>query len=186
MHKSIVDVYHNYQWHFNKLVISVPAELITNILSTPIAQESGVEDHSVWSGHVVGTYSTSSGYSWLLHKFDGVLIDQNWMWVGKYKASEKIRFLMWLICHDAMPTVAICLRRHLGVGARCPRSGKGMEDPAHCTACTFVSSLGVFCNVLPGTVLRLSHSTTLRNCYYYLSGPLLTATSTVFEASRTI
>ena len=42
------------------------------------------------------------------------------------------------------------------------------------------------CNTLPSTVLYLSHSTTLKSCYYYLSGPLLTATSVVFEASRTI
>ena len=50
----------------------------------------------------------------------------------------------------------------------------------------FCNENSTFCNVLPSTVLCLSHSTTLRSCYYYLSGPLLTATSAIFEASRTI
>ena len=45
---------------------------------------------------------------------------------------------------------------------------------------------GRICNILPDTVLYLSHSTTLRGCYCYLNGPFLTATSAVFTTSRAI
>ena len=52
----------------------------------------------------------------------------NW----KIPCLKKIRYFVWLICHDALPTNAFRYRRHLVSDPTCMHYGALLEDSMHC------------------------------------------------------
>jgi len=66
-----------------------------------------VEDAFIWTPNKNGTYTTKSGYTWLLPHTDMVShfnFYSSWSWIWKLKLPEKFKFLFWLACHDSVPT----------------------------------------------------------------------------------
>lgn len=79
----------------------------------PVPNFCDIDDVVVWCLDLSGRYSIRSIYHWLLKPNFDFLPHYGWNWVQKLKLPEKIRFLLWLVSHDALPTNSSCFARHL-------------------------------------------------------------------------
>ena len=77
-------------------------------------------------------YSTSSAYSWLLCKANPYNPSLRWKWIWKLHYPEKIKLLVWLCLHHALPTNALRHDRGLTISSMCSRCGHETEDVMHC------------------------------------------------------
>jgi hypothetical protein len=87
---------------------------INNILSTALADainntqlsfNPSIVDVFIWPHNKNGVYTTKSGYNWLLshHEADNQT-GVSWNWIWRINVPEKIKFLIWLTCHNVAPT----------------------------------------------------------------------------------
>lgn len=87
-------------------------------------------DLLTWKGSSFGHYSARSGYDWLLAKHECcTVMSKSWVW--KVKAAEKIRALLWLAVHEALPTNLLRFQRHLVDSTSCPICGAVEETISH-------------------------------------------------------
>ncbi|KAK7244213.1 hypothetical protein RIF29_39032 [Crotalaria pallida] len=56
----------------------------------------------------------------------------SWSWVWRIKCHEKIKFLIWLVLHNAIPTNDFRFRRGMASSPNCARCGAGSESVLHC------------------------------------------------------
>ncbi|KAJ1417605.1 Reverse transcriptase zinc-binding domain [Sesbania bispinosa] len=90
----------------------------------------GVPDTVIWGPEVSGEYSARSGYKWL-SKLDTLTPHTSWTWIWKAKAPENIKFMIWLICHNSLPTRSTLTQRGLPLDASCPWCNAAEETIAH-------------------------------------------------------
>jgi len=90
-------------------------------------------DGYIWPHHKNGIYSTKSGYNWLTshHDSDNQNTD-SWRWIWRLKVPEKFKFLIWLACHNVVPTLALLHHRNMANSATCSRCGVHEETLFHC------------------------------------------------------
>ncbi|KAK9046315.1 hypothetical protein V6N11_052207 [Hibiscus sabdariffa] len=75
------------------------------ILSCPIANRNS--DLLLWANHSSGTYSTRSGYSWLMKPAPSTPPPSKlWHILAKLKTLPKIRIFIWRVAHEALPVAA--------------------------------------------------------------------------------
>jgi len=80
-----------------------------------------------------GIYSAKSGYSWLLfHHVAANHQSVSWSWIWRLKVPEKIKFLVWLACHDAVPTLTLLNHMNMVSSPSCTRCGDQDETFFHC------------------------------------------------------
>ncbi|KAK2409374.1 hypothetical protein QL285_044804 [Trifolium repens] len=91
-------------------------------------------DTFIWADNKNGVYTTKSGYDWILSRTEQP--DQQhhytWTWIWKLKAPEKIKLLIWLTCHNSVPTLALLHHRNMAPSSACPRCGHHKETFLHC------------------------------------------------------
>lgn len=97
----------------------------------------------IWSHNKSGVYSSKSGYHWLLSHLDSdTLANAPWNWIWKLKVPEKYKFLVWLACHNAAPTLTLLNHRNIINSATCFRCGEHEESFLHCVRdCRFSKSI---------------------------------------------
>lgn len=83
-------------------------------------------------GHLRGTYSAKSGYSWLMGRGETRIQNTSWTWIWKINAPETIKFLIWLACHNAVPTCSLLHNRGMLQSAVCQRCITEEESFLHC------------------------------------------------------
>ena len=96
---------------------------------------NSLEDAFIWPDNKNGIYTTKSGYNWLLSHADPVSninSSQSWSWIWKLKLPEKYKFLVWLACHDVVPTFSLLHHRNMVPTTACPRCGNHDETFLHC------------------------------------------------------
>ncbi|KAK7279472.1 hypothetical protein RJT34_24525 [Clitoria ternatea] len=87
-----------------KAIISTTLEELTFHL------KSRVEDIAVWSSSLNGTYLMTEGYTWMIYgRVRPIGYDFRFVW--RLKIMEKMKFLMWLVCHDLVPINALHFNR---------------------------------------------------------------------------
>ncbi|KAK8502847.1 hypothetical protein V6N12_000091 [Hibiscus sabdariffa] len=75
------------------------------ILQCPIANRCS--DLLVWGNHSSGTYSTRSGYDWLMKPEASVPSPPKlWHTLAKLKTLPKIRIFIWRVAHEALLVAA--------------------------------------------------------------------------------
>ncbi|KAK8568529.1 hypothetical protein V6N12_007077 [Hibiscus sabdariffa] len=75
------------------------------ILQCPIANR--YSDLLVWGNHSSGTYSTRSGYAWLMKPEPSMPSPPKlWHTLAKLKTLPKIRIFIWRVTHEALPVAA--------------------------------------------------------------------------------
>jgi ribonuclease HI len=92
-------------------------------------------------GRKNGIYPSKSGYNWLLSLPEAENHSSvSWNWIWRLKVPAKIKFLIWLACHDATPTLALLNHKNMVNSAICARCGDQDETFLHCVRdCTFSS-----------------------------------------------
>lgn len=120
-------------WQIRDLYTPIPNLLRQHLSIMVIDMTEGVTDCRVWSSSISGTYTANEGYLWLLNEhrdFDAEL--GSWKWIWKLPTSEKCKFLIWLICHEALPTNKLRSSRGIGVNLYCGRCYAAEETSLYC------------------------------------------------------
>ena len=128
-------MFSNIGQHTHVLYTNLPPNIEDYINNTHLNFNATIEDAFIWSQNKNGAYSKKSEYSWLLslsysQTNDGIQIA--WSWIWKLKAPEKYKFLVWLACHDAVPTMTLLHHRKISPTATCTRCGDHEESLLHC------------------------------------------------------
>lgn len=127
----VKDVWKEGAWRLNELFTILPSELRNKIETYPISLTDHVEDCFIWGAQGSGVYEARSVYTWLLHKNRQLDFSVDWKWVWKIPAPEKCRFLVWLMCHDALPTNELRFSRGLASNPLCQRCHRVPETVLH-------------------------------------------------------
>ncbi|KAK7282202.1 hypothetical protein RIF29_10808 [Crotalaria pallida] len=107
-------------WDWRNLYTLVPSELKNMVNEIQILGFGGLKDLWCWTYGDTGEYTTSSGYRWLSSQSGSYNTDISWTWLWKIDCQDKIRFLLWLMMHEAAPSNAcyglrVVWLTHLGV-----------------------------------------------------------------------
>lgn len=87
------------------------------------------EDTLVWGPSNSGTYTTKSAYEWLLPEpINHLTFTGSWTWVWKQKLPEKIKFFIWLIQHESLPTNLLRIKWHFSFASSYCRCGLEEEN----------------------------------------------------------
>ena len=72
------------------------------------------------------------------------ILDENsdngsWSWIWRLKFPKKYKFLVWLACHNVVPTLALLNHRNMATSSICSRCGDHEESFLHCVRdCSFL------------------------------------------------
>ncbi|KAL4292809.1 hypothetical protein AHAS_Ahas18G0065200 [Arachis hypogaea] len=139
---TIEDVYRDGVWHLERIYSFIPMDLREDILSLVHISVSGRDLDWSWE-HTL--YSAKQGYLWLIQNKLNWDRNINWLWLWKARVPEKLRLLVWLCLHDAVPTQYLRFRRHLSSSSLCTRCNQLPETILHCFRdCEVVRSVWVF------------------------------------------
>jgi hypothetical protein len=137
----IRDVYIEDNWNFHSLYTIMPPEVTNRLRSISMSLNPSVTDCYTWRGNLNGIYTARDGYFWLnrhtfaLNNLSGV----TWSWLWCLPAPEKIKFHLWSLIHNALPTKEMLSHRGMSQGNLCPRCNQYTETVLHCLRdCDFV------------------------------------------------
>jgi len=104
-------------------------------------------DAFIWPQQKQGIYSTKSGYNWLIsHSNPNFHATDSWSWIWRLKVPEKFKFLIWLACHNVVPTLSLLHHRNMVNSAICSRCAAHEESLFHCLRdCNF--SIAIWNNI---------------------------------------
>lgn len=109
-----------------------------------------------------------SGYAWLLQQHRSLDGYTAWKWVWRIPSLEKCRFLVWLICHNALPTNDLRMVRGLAGSSMCQHCHSSAETVLRCLrdcfsvwriwhTLEFVSDMGFFTDNLRQWLLKYAN-----------------------------
>ena len=125
------DVWQNDHWNWNMLASWIPSSVKNIVDNLPSSDNADMDDAWCWALGKLGCYTTSSAYAWLLSHNRSWLETSNWSWIWHLHAPEKVRFLFWLILHNAIPTNLMQFSWGLEFFALCDRSNMEEESILH-------------------------------------------------------
>lgn len=77
----------------------------------PILNEA-IQNSYVWRSNLAGIYTAKEDYKWILkHNKSSSPFELSWSWIGKLRAPEKIKLLIWSEWHDSIPTLKVLQQR---------------------------------------------------------------------------
>nr|KYP76161.1 Putative ribonuclease H protein At1g65750 [Cajanus cajan] len=123
------DVWQDGRWHLEQLHSWLSTELQARIFSMQIWLHPSASDGFVWEASTNGEYLARTGYRWLCDR--DVVLSGGWQWIWRLPLSESIRFFLWQVCHDALPTGALLVQRHVTPDGLCLRCRNEVESIAH-------------------------------------------------------
>ncbi|GAU25827.1 hypothetical protein TSUD_30910 [Trifolium subterraneum] len=142
---SVKDVLSIGNPHTQSLYTQLPPLASDIVNNANFKFNDSIEDAFIWTNNKNDTYTTKSGYNWLLSLRD-LVINHNpshsWSWIWKIQLPEKIKFFFWLACHNFVPTLSLLNHRKMSHSATCTRCGLQDESFLHCIRdCEFARSL---------------------------------------------
>lgn len=121
------------KWNLRELYTPIPDTLRHYLGKIALGTTEGVTDRIVWNSSLNGIYEAKSGYWWLLNKHRNLSpVQSGWKWVWKLPTTEKCKFLVWLICHEALPTNKMKSTRGVGAQPSCISCHIAEEIILHC------------------------------------------------------
>ncbi|CAJ2628591.1 unnamed protein product [Trifolium pratense] len=119
---TVKDVISSNNPHSQILYTNLPHMALDIINNTHTIFNDQIEDTFIWSNNKNGVYTAKSGYDWILTCTEQVQPSPHtWSWIWKLKVPEKIKFLIWLACHDSVPTLMLLHHRNMALSSTCPR-----------------------------------------------------------------
>ena len=129
---SVGDVWRGNSWVFDHLATVIPTHIREHISQLSIPTNAARDDGWVWRGTNSGVYSSASGYNWLIRRSNTWFLEDDWMWLWKMNAPEKIKILFWLLAHNGLPTNQFRFSRRLCSSPLCSSCGQFTESLLHC------------------------------------------------------
>nr|KYP74203.1 Putative ribonuclease H protein At1g65750 family [Cajanus cajan] len=130
--RKINDVWKDGSWDWNSLYTLVPDNIKDMLNQVDIMGFGNVPDVWSWTARTDGEYSAASGYKWLCNKNRPLPAEGEWLWIWKIKCPEKVKVIIWLMLHVAVPTNLFRFNRGLALSPLCVRCGEDTESVLHC------------------------------------------------------
>lgn len=115
-------------------------KLVIEILSTPLNLSFG-KDKLIWTGRQSGLYTVKTGYNVIRDKTSLPSTDQAstsfqpsrglWNRIWKAHIPPKIRFFLWSLCQDALPTKVNLCKRDIITQPLCSLCNQQIETTEH-------------------------------------------------------
>lgn len=118
-------------WDLNNLVTRMPQFVKDVIINTHVHIRDQVPNVLIWEENVHGSYTTKNGYSWILKQRNGGTSLNSWSWIWSMKVPENIKSLVWLDCHESIPTYSLLHHRGLQQSSECQRCLLGEDRFLH-------------------------------------------------------
>lgn len=127
-------------WEQTKIHALFDAQVAQEILSTPISIQPQ-QDKLIWMGNKSGTYSVKSGYNRVCAKADDPDLNRAttsyqpprslWNRLWAIPIPPKIKFFLWSICQNTLPTKENLYKRRILPDPLCPLCLKCPETTEH-------------------------------------------------------
>lgn len=135
LHFTVKDIVSYIGPHTQLLYTQLPPIMSKNINNIQFKFNDSHEDTFIWSSNKNGTYTTKNRYSWLLSRMDPVTHSNSnisWSWIWKLKPPKKIKFFIWLACHNLVPTLSLLNHINIALIANCFQCNLHEETFLHC------------------------------------------------------
>jgi len=131
--------------HAQVLYTNLPSAVENHINNIPIQFNDSIEDALIWSQNKNGTYSTKSGFKWLLTVREPT-VDQiphlSWTWIWRLKVPKKYKFFIKIACQNGVPTLSLLHHRNITHLPTCAPCSEEDETFLHCVRdCHFSISI---------------------------------------------
>ncbi|XP_015970565.1 uncharacterized protein LOC107494049 [Arachis duranensis] len=110
----------------------LPESLKLDITSHHPSLLEAAEPNWYWGLNDTMIYTTRSGYEWLLGQKVQWDANESWLWLWRMNILEKVKGLIWLCLHNAIPTASFRSSRNLIIMDICPRCNEASETAEHC------------------------------------------------------
>ena len=118
-------------WDFPSIATFIPLH-IHNVISLRVGPDGSEEaDGWFWLAESSNRYYAKSAYLWLLERCRAWNPTENWNWVWRIHALEKVLMLIWLTLY-ALPTNSFRFHRGMATSKACARCFGEKEDVMHC------------------------------------------------------
>lgn len=108
-----------------------PKFILRKIIAVPIPTFKQ-KDEPQWVFTKNGTFSLKSAYKWLLTKdFPSNLPSLPWEQIWELKVSARIKFFMWQLAHNCLPTAEFLHKRKIIENSNCTLCGFDTESSIH-------------------------------------------------------
>ena len=131
-HLKLEDVWYHGHWRWDILCTMIPEEVKLDLMLFDPIKQAGDKTGWFWTNSNTLTYSTKSGYEWLLKKKFGWNDNENWLWLWRLRIPEKIKCLLWLCLNNGVPTASYRFQRGISTSDFCQRCYLALEDINHC------------------------------------------------------
>lgn len=124
-------------WDMDQLARVVPASFCNRIRTLLITDQP---DHYTWLCSSDGRFSTASAYRLFNGINDNISMVQSasnpsyrqaWKEVWRVPCHERVRFFLWRLTQNGIPTKVNLANRHIAVSSVCPLCGLAAEDLLH-------------------------------------------------------
>ena len=116
------------RWNLSLISYSLPDFISHRILEFPLTLDCEKSDHPVSSFVDNGKFSMTKAYATLTLPRKP-LVDLEWLWKGT--TSPKIKFFLWLLWWDRLPTKKLLHQRHIAPSNLCPLCLEEIESSFH-------------------------------------------------------
>lgn len=122
----------NVSWNLDYTRKILPLEVVKRILASTPPSDIMNSDVFAWRFSQDGSFTVSSAYRAQITDtsfFGNVAI---WKHIWNWDRPQKIKFFLWLIVHNSLPTRSILLNKHITDDPRCPFGCASDESILHC------------------------------------------------------
>lgn len=119
----------NGTWDTRRLELFFPHWVIQGILCTKLNREGGA-DTFYWRGATDGNFSVKSAYDLLMAEGTSRPI-KPWARLWKLHTPEKVKFFLWQVYHERLPTNQLRVMRGLTMSGECPFECQREETILH-------------------------------------------------------
>ncbi|CAN1155874.1 Putative ribonuclease H protein At1g65750 [Linum perenne] len=116
-------------WDKAKLLSLFSPDTVRQIMTIPIGPPN-FPDRWVWHPDNKGRFSVKSCYR-TLRSEDGSHNAKEWKWLWHLSIPPKVRFFMWRLCNNALPSLTNLAVRNCTSTTTCPRCTTDEEDLHH-------------------------------------------------------
>nr|KYP53392.1 Retrovirus-related Pol polyprotein LINE-1 [Cajanus cajan] len=127
---QVCEVLQQGKWNLDILHTPIPDTLRQRIEGLSMTLHHSLPDVWVWNGALSGRYTAYEGYKWLLAREDGIH-DSVWGWIWRLKIPENLKFFLWQLAHECIPSAQFLVSRHMGLDTLCQCCHQTVEDAFH-------------------------------------------------------
>lgn len=115
-------------WDLSSISQIVDIATIDGIVALNLSLFSISPDYPTWVGASNGAFTVGTAYN-ITNPASSTTSE--WTWIWKLKIPSKLKFFLWIVLHNSLPTNSLRVRRGMIPMDYCPRCDETPEDINH-------------------------------------------------------